>query len=534
MKKILFLATALLWGFCATAQVSLSQLWYYEATATPTELLRTNSATYSLAYNKITGKLYVANRGDKIYIIDPDSYSGTISSIPFAGLSSLAGSYSETYRFSKVRVDDNGVIYATAMQTNGIIYVYRWASENDNSPVKYTFTSGDDPSITGRVGDSMGLWGTGDNTYLYISGNGITNIYIFKLNAGVVEYYGTVDITAAKYSETFKDVAKGSISPEAADVLWLGSTDTGVTFRRLKINLTNKTYVSHEVISSTYANFNCTVGEFVNDNGKGFFFVHSGKSASLQNLNRLSATGNVGDNTVTMSTKASYDFSKSAYTTNYGYADIAPRKNMDGTTTFYVVTSQNYMAALKTNVVLPVQISSFSAGLSQGQSTLKWQSTSEQHNKGYQVLRSTDGVNFSSIAFVPSKAVNGQSANVLNYSYVDAEAQSGVNYYRLVQIDLDGTEHPFDQTRSVNLSINVQLLSLAPNPTKTKLRVSLGQSNFEGIEYAIFDGSGKKQLQLAAHATTQEISVAHLANGVYFLRVSKNGELLKTLKFIKQ
>lgn len=74
MKKLL-LSFALAFAALFTNGQSLSSLWYYEATTTATELLTTTSVSYSLAYNKTTGKLYVANRGDAIYIINnPDFF----------------------------------------------------------------------------------------------------------------------------------------------------------------------------------------------------------------------------------------------------------------------------------------------------------------------------------------------------------------------------------------------------------------------------------------------------------------------------
>ncbi|WP_461789062.1 T9SS type A sorting domain-containing protein [Pedobacter sp.] len=536
MKKLLLFFSLSISVVIAKGQ-SLSQLWYYEATTTPTELLTTTSATYSLAYNKVTNKLYVANRGDQIYIVDPDTYTGNISSIPKSSLTALnKGSIAETYCFSKVRVDDNGVIYATAMQTNGIIYIYRWASETA-TPLRYTFT---DASITSRVGDSFGLFGTGDNTKLYVAGNSVSGsstgskIYVFDVTGGVPAYHGAVDLDAAQYNTTFRDVAKGSISAEAADVLWLGSTDAGVTFRRVKINLTTNTYVSHEVINSTYASFNAMVGEYVNENGKGYYAVTSGKTIANQNLVQLSRTGNVGDATVTMQSVSSFNFGKTTYTTNSGYADMAVKRNADNTTTFYVVTSQNYMGAVKTSVPLPVSLTSFDASLVKGQSTLTWGTAAETNNKGFEIYRATEGTDFKKIDFVAAKSQNGNSTTALSYTYVDKNAKAGMNYYKLKQVDLDGKSETFEKEVSVDVKLSAFNLTVFPNPATSYVSVSSGDSDYKNVRYDIFDLTGKKVLSEVAKAQQQDLTIASLAAGVYYLKVTKNGAEIKTAKIIKQ
>lgn len=536
MKKLL-LSFALAFATLFTNGQSLSSLWYYQATTTATELLTTTSYSYSLAYNKTTGKLYVANRGDAIYVIDnPDSFSGTVSSITKASLPTLnSGTIGETYRFSKVRVDDDGVIYATAMQTNGIIYIYRWANETA-TPTRTQIT---DPSIVGRVGDSFGLYGTGDNTYLYVAGNVSSptstgaNLYVINVSSGVPVFYGAIDLTSAQYSTTFQDIAKGSISPEAADVLWLGSTDGGVTFRRVKINLATKAYVSHEVIPTAYANYNCTVGEYVNDNGTGYFVVASGKSIPSQNVVQLSRTGSVGATTVNMQNVSTFNFSKAAYTTNYGYADIAHKKNSDNTSTFYVLTSQNYLGAVKTNVPLPVSLTSFDAALVRGQSTLTWETASENNNKGFEVLRSTDGENFTKIDFVNAKGQNGNSSTALNYTYVDRTAKPGVNYYQLNQVDLDGKTELFKDVKSVNVSLANGVV-VFPNPATAYVSVNAGSTDYKGVKYELFDGNGKKVLSEKAKAEQQDISLSKLTPAIYYLKISKNNVVQSTVKLIKQ
>jgi hypothetical protein len=535
MKKLL-LSFALALGVSIAYGQVFTQKTYYEANAGAGELLTPSNNVNSIAYNKVTKKLYVANRGDQIYILDPANYSGTVPSIQTSGLSSLdMTGITDTYRFAKVRVDDDGVIYAVAMQTNGIIYIYRWADEN--SPVVRTQIT--DASIVGRVGDSFGLYGTGNNTKLYVAGNAAlptyngANLYVIDVINGTPTFHGTVDLSAAKYSNSFMDVAKGSISPESSDVLWLGSTDSGVTFRRVKINLTTNTYVSHEVISSTYANFNSMVGEYVQENGLGFFLVAGGKSNSAQNFVNLAATGNVGDATVTMSNRSTFNFSKASYTTNFGYSDIVAIKNTDNTTTFFILSSRNFLASIKSDVVLPVSVSSFSASVVNGQSTLNWETASEANNSGFNILRSNNRTSFAKVGFVASKANGGNSAAPIRYHYVDKSAQAGLNYYQLQQIDLDGKSTTLDKTVSVNISLGGSFV-VYPNPASNYINIDAGNADYKGLRYDVVDVNGRVLLSEEANAAQHTMAISSLPAAIYFVKVSKGGSLQKTIKIVKK
>lgn len=532
MKKILLTCLSIILGWALVQAQNLQQLWYYESTATSTELLNNSSATYSIAYNKVTGKLYVANRGDEIYIINPDTYSGTVTTLPKSGLSKLSktisgGSISEAYRFSKVRVDDNGVIYATAMQTNGIQYIYRWANETaDPTRTEITVSSV-------RTGDSFGLFGTGDNTYLYSMGStaSIASLYVFKVTGNTPTLYQTIDLTAAKHGSTdnFKDIGSGSISPESVDVLWVKSIQTGVPYKRIHLDLTTGTLTTpFENMSSLTMNANLTGGVFVPENSKGFYFTNGGRALADFNKTQLLGTSNVGDVAATLSTKSSYTFSKSTFTSNSGYGDAAYKRNLDGTTTFYVLNANNYLAALKTDAILPVSLKNFSAVIQNGKSVLSWQTSSEQNNSGFELSRSTDGVNFNKIAFVAAKSPQGA-----NYVYTDNSAIASINYYQLKQINQDGRSTLFDQVVSVNMNLNNAAITAYPNPIDKILTVNLAELGYQDVQLELFDSYGKKILSQIAQSSRTTISLENLSQGIYYLQIMKNGQKQKSIKVVK-
>jgi hypothetical protein len=96
---------------------------------------------------------------------------------------------------------------------------------------------------------------------------------------------------------------------------------------------------------------------------------------------------------------------------------------------------------------LPVELISFSARLEQAQVNLQWATASEMNAASFVVERSSDGKNFSTVATV---AAAGTSAVRHDYPATDYGMRNGLNYYRLKQVDLDGT---FSYTQVVPVQV---------------------------------------------------------------------------------
>lgn len=177
---------------------------------------------------------------------------------------------------------------------------------------------------------------------------------------------------------------------------------------------------------------------------------------------------------------------------------------------------------------LPVTWLSFSAKAISDSVVLKWQTANEQNNKQYEVERSEDGVQFSTIGTVAG-AVN--SNTVHNYHFTDLHPVKGVNYYRIKQTDVNGT-FSYSATVSVRLS-NDQFLLLT-NPVHNTLYVQLPDLPTQNSSLKIFDQEGKlvQSNSLQTGASMQKMNVSSLVNGTYIL-MYQNGSTKKTVKFIK-
>ena len=156
------------------------------------------------------------------------------------------------------------------------------------------------------------------------------------------------------------------------------------------------------------------------------------------------------------------------------------------------------------------------------QVSINWVTENEQNVSHYEIEQSTDAVNFRKIGIIYS--VNTTSKHA--YKFVDENPQTGVNYYRLKQLDLDGK---FNYTEIESARIGqLEELNVFPNPATSTLSISI--NNFKNIgDLKILNGLGQLVKSMPINNYQVEINIQDLPNGIYY--VSYNGN---KSKFIKQ
>ena len=184
-------------------------------------------------------------------------------------------------------------------------------------------------------------------------------------------------------------------------------------------------------------------------------------------------------------------------------------------------------------ISLPVTYAKpLTATLNNGKVDLLWQSAVEIGNKGYNVLAGTTASNLKQIDFVPSKAHNGNSGSGYSYQSQDkAPVNNTMNYYRLQQIDLDGTPTLSDIV-SVFVSGSNNGVKLMPNPVIGDLTIS----NIKvGSDIKIIGAGG--QVVKAAVASTNIFKLnglGSLPSGIYMVVVTNLNGKTETHKIYKK
>lgn len=187
------------------------------------------------------------------------------------------------------------------------------------------------------------------------------------------------------------------------------------------------------------------------------------------------------------------------------------------------------------NGQLPVKWGSFSVAKTTDASILKWSTTSETNNSHFEVQRSADGKNYEAIGKVKG---SGNSSKTISYSFTDKEAAtSKTTYYRLKQVDFDGKSE-YSKTVSVaNPVAKAGIGATLPNPFDSDLNITVNATMSASATVVIMDMIGKTHhtsiANLQAGANTINVNTSDMPDGIYFVRVSYNGETF-TQKIIKK
>ena len=186
---------------------------------------------------------------------------------------------------------------------------------------------------------------------------------------------------------------------------------------------------------------------------------------------------------------------------------------------------------------LPVELTRFEAVREGADAALSWATASEKNNRGFEVQVSPDGRSYRALAFV---AGAGSSSAPRAYAFRDREAgKTGPRYYRLRQLDFDGTAS-FSPVRALAFGeAPGNSLSAAPNPFDGELTLHVqARTAQSGAVLTLFDAAGRPVARrvLDVPAGRSQLPVAGLeglAAGLYVGQLTLDGQALH-LKVVKR
>ena len=169
---------------------------------------------------------------------------------------------------------------------------------------------------------------------------------------------------------------------------------------------------------------------------------------------------------------------------------------------------------------LPVQLLEFRAVIQQESVSLRWKTATEKNNLGFDIERSIDAHNWLPVGFVPG---HGTSAAGHAYHFHDQYPQNGVNYYRLKQLDFDGS-FEYSPIVVADMSAYNVGFDVFPNPS------TQGTLNFRAFSpregealLEIYDWAGykvyKETLHFSEGTIVWPVSMANFPKGAYTARL---------------
>jgi hypothetical protein len=154
---------------------------------------------------------------------------------------------------------------------------------------------------------------------------------------------------------------------------------------------------------------------------------------------------------------------------------------------------------------------------------LSWKTTGEIDNMGFILYRSSDAQDWKEFARLDGHATTGE---VQTYTYRDENPHVGLNFYRLVQVDMNGATRGFPAIKVEMDYEGHDLLAVYPNPVTSGLLKVKFESRTENapLTVKILDLSGKlvhTQAYLMHSGINElDVDVAGLASGLYIAQVN--------------
>lgn len=180
-------------------------------------------------------------------------------------------------------------------------------------------------------------------------------------------------------------------------------------------------------------------------------------------------------------------------------------------------------------LILPVELSSWKVNSFETHNELSWTTLSERNSSYFAIQRSSDGGFWETISVTPGA---GNSNETLSYQFADESPLIGTNYYRLLQVDTDGTSVYSDVISANNQQ--VKEMSVYPNPAKEKVRIS-GVLESEILKLVVTNMNGNVfELSRTTVGNDLELNINELEDGVYFVQCSLNDGSTSFARFVVQ
>ncbi len=186
-------------------------------------------------------------------------------------------------------------------------------------------------------------------------------------------------------------------------------------------------------------------------------------------------------------------------------------------------------------VNLPVELISFEAEKEKSSVKLSWTTASEINNDYFTIEKSSDGFNYIQIALVNGA---GTSSFANSYYFIDLNLFNGISYYRLTQIDFDGTKVIFPPIAIRCKEEDRDGIVILQNPFINEIKFSTLQTEPTKIFICLFHLDGKvvfnESRSIKANTLYLIDNLEKLAPGTYFLQFRKNDQIVQTNKVLKQ
>lgn len=194
---------------------------------------------------------------------------------------------------------------------------------------------------------------------------------------------------------------------------------------------------------------------------------------------------------------------------------------------FSLISNQNFAISAP----LPVVWNSFDAIVQDKNDVmLMWVISEEVNTAGYQIQFSRDAQSFTDLSYVKGSQF---SSNLKKYHYLVNDLSSGIYYFRLKQIDIDGKVN-YSKVVEAEIQDNHLPIIVYPNPTTGDVKLYVGKYLNKSFSIKVIDQLGNIVMNIPTQtqSSIMDLNTSELKDGVYyiFLQASDIFEVLKLIK----
>lgn len=194
-----------------------------------------------------------------------------------------------------------------------------------------------------------------------------------------------------------------------------------------------------------------------------------------------------------------------------------------------------YIAGTVAAIMLPVELTSFTANAKNCEVKLSWQTATEINNAYFEIQRSRDGHTFETIEKMTGA---GTTETVQNYQFMDKKPMAN-NYYRLKQVDIDGQfDYSTIEIVRTNDCHGTGTVNVYPNPVADHLTIEMTTTQVGKGQILIYNYAGKEILNFSADLenglNTIPLATTNLQSGIYFVQIMNDGQVSELVKFVKR
>ncbi len=181
---------------------------------------------------------------------------------------------------------------------------------------------------------------------------------------------------------------------------------------------------------------------------------------------------------------------------------------------------------------LPVLFTKFEAGCNSNGATVSWSTASESNSNYFELQRSTNGNDWTSVATVKAAGISSSA-----HTYQLPDFVGGKSFYRIKQVDVDG--HAI-YTSIIRTNCEAKAISMViyPVPARDILNVVIRSDRSLKTKLLVVDGTGRTIRRIEASllngSNTILVNLKGLSSGEYIIRSSNpDVELIKKFNIVR-